>query len=559
MKKNRRQFIQNAALLAGSSLVGIKSANFFKRKPFDQLQYKGRMIDGGSKFAHLLRDPDFLRSALQKCETIVPQKRKTVIVGGGVSGLSAAWWLAKNSKTNLKNELVVLETGEDVGGNSSFSKNDVSPYPWGAHYLPLPSLDSVDLLEFLKSIQVIQGYNEKGWPLYDDFFICSDPHDRLLIHGHWQEGLLPTMGINSQDKADYKTFHQLMISFKSARGSDGKLAFAIPLDESSQDFEFLKFDSMDMKSFLNKFNFKSPFLHWYVNYCCRDDYGMPYNQVSAWAGIHYFASRRGLAANADSSSVLTWPEGNGWLTKQLKSKTVDTLGPESFSTNALVFHVRNSPKTPKSVDICYIDGSTNKIEIIQAKDVIICTPRFVTEKIWPDAHKLASSLNYAPWMVSNITLGLPDQKRGFPLCWDNVSFESDSLGYVVATHQTLRLRQEKTVFTLYWPLAGSLAEAKNARLFASKLEHSEHALKVVTDLELMHPGIHSRIDTIDVRLWGHGMIVPNVNFLERSLRKSVIKSTESIHLAHSDQSGISIFEEAFSRGIKAAKKVLANS
>ena len=32
-------------------------------------------------------------------------------------------------------------------------------------------------------------------------------------------------------------------------------------------------------------------LRWYADYCCRDDYGASSEQVSAWAGIHYFASR----------------------------------------------------------------------------------------------------------------------------------------------------------------------------------------------------------------------------------------------------------------------------
>jgi hypothetical protein len=32
-------------------------------------------------------------------------------------------------------------------------------------------------------------------------------------------------------------------------------------------------------------------LNWYMNYCCRDDYGATTNNTSAWAGIQYFASR----------------------------------------------------------------------------------------------------------------------------------------------------------------------------------------------------------------------------------------------------------------------------
>ena len=43
-----------------------------------------------------------------------------------------------------------------------------------------------------------------------------------------------------------------------------------------------------------------------VEYSCRDDYGVSHSKVSAWAGLHYFASRAGKAYNADSPNhVLT--------------------------------------------------------------------------------------------------------------------------------------------------------------------------------------------------------------------------------------------------------------
>ena len=38
----------------------------------------------------------------------------------------------------------------------------------------------------------------------------------------------------------------------------------------------------------------APALRWYIDYCCRDDYGAGAAQVSAWAGLHYFASRHGF-------------------------------------------------------------------------------------------------------------------------------------------------------------------------------------------------------------------------------------------------------------------------
>ncbi|HET7259125.1 MAG TPA: hypothetical protein VFI75_05355, partial [Candidatus Acidoferrum sp.] len=49
-----------------------------------------------------------------------------------------------------------------------------------------------------------------------------------------------------------------------------------------------------------------------MNYACRDDYGALAKDTSAWAGIHYFSSRE-----AEEKGPLTWPEGNGWITRRL--------------------------------------------------------------------------------------------------------------------------------------------------------------------------------------------------------------------------------------------------
>ncbi len=73
--------------------------------------------------------------------------------------------------------------------------------------------------------------------------------------------------------------------------------------------------------------------------------------------------------------------------------------------------------------------------------------------------------SYAPWMVANVTVGRMPAGRGAPLCWDNVIYGSRSLGYVVATHQSLQQVQRRTVLTYYWPLSDQPPdEARRAAL-----------------------------------------------------------------------------------------------
>ena len=62
---------------------------------------------------------------------------KYVIVGGGISGLSAARYLKKMGIEDF----VLLELENHIGGNSSNGENRYSKYPRGAHYLPLTNME----------------------------------------------------------------------------------------------------------------------------------------------------------------------------------------------------------------------------------------------------------------------------------------------------------------------------------------------------------------------------------------------------------------------------------
>jgi hypothetical protein len=79
---------------------------------------------------------------------------------------------------------------------------------------------------------------------------------------------------------------------------------------------------------------------------------------------------------------------------------------------------------------------------------------------------------------------------------------------------------------------------------------------VIRDLSGMHPGIEDRIEELNVWLWGHAMIKPVTGFIWGAGRREAMKPLGKIFFAHSDMSGISIFEEAQYRGIMGSKAAL---
>jgi phytoene dehydrogenase-like protein len=468
-----------------------------------------------------------------------------VIVGGGIAGLSAAWALQRHGYTDFE----ILELEDEVGGNSRSGRNAVSAYPWGAHYVPVPGKDAELVRLLFRELGVISG-DEGGKPIFREDYLCAAPEERLFRFGRWEEHLLPQVHLAPGEAEEHARFLSLMQEYSQSRGNDGRVAFTIPIELSSSDIRFRALDEMSMAAFLERHHFRSETLRWYVDYCCLDDYGAPAERVSAWAGVHYFASREPWAANVHGYQLLTWPEGNGWIVNSLRQK----LAPH-IRTKRLVLAIESVSAEPL---LSVLDFESGTVEVIRAKTVIYAAPRFTAPYVIAELRKgspaYLDDFVYHPWMVANVTLeDLPaDSKQGF--AWDNVIYQSRSLGYVDAAHQELGRREKPTVITYYLPLASADPAAARKEAQAQPWEYWRDL--VVSDLEVPHPGISALIRSIDVWLWGHGMIAPSPGFVWGTKRQQALQPLGSVYFAHSDMSGISIFEEAQYRGVYAAESAL---
>ena len=361
--------------------------------------------------------------------------------------------------------------------------------------------------------------------------------------------MLPDEGASEADRAQYAAFFAAMDSFRAARGTDGRKAFAIPIDQSSADEQFRALDRISMADWMRARGWDSAPLLWYVDYGCRDDYGTAMTDVSAWAGIHYHAARDGRGGDgAAPQAVLTWPDGNGHIVRRMKA----IVGPALCS--ALAWRVQPGSE---GVAVDVFEPGCNASRRIVARAAVLATPRFVADRLLGRTGDPAQTLaqSYAPWMVANVTLGRRPGGRGAPLCWDNVIYGSRSLGYVVATHQSLQQVQRRTVLTYYWPLSGqSPADARRAALAR---DLPEWQAMVLAELLAVHPELDGAVERIDVWLWGHGMIRPTPGYMWGAARAATCIHAPPVFFAHSDMSGISLFEEANERGVQAADAVAA--
>lgn len=468
----------------GASLVGLTQ--------------KGRAIAGGfvnesHQLGHRLRDGRVSSSAKRTVRVPV------VIVGGGIAGLSAAWRLHKRGF----HDFVLLEMEKEAGGNSRSGENEISAYPWAAHYIPVPGYRLTLVRELMQDLGVLRD------GVWDERMLCHSPQERVFVHGRWQEGFEPE---TREDRAEWARFEQRMEEFA------GTGAFTIPVSETPKSLEL---DRLSMHEWLHQNGFHSKYLHWYVDYACRDDYGARASETSAWMGVHYFASRD----HDEDRGPLTWPEGNGWIVRQMLRQ----LG-RYVRTGEPVIRVRPGREvlTPGT--------------LYKAQHVIWAAPSFLAQHIVEGAPAVA--MLYSPWVTANLTLDRIPKNRGFEPAWDNVIVGSPSLGYVRATHMNLRTHEDRSVWTWYH------ATSDRRALLDSTWDHWRDF--ILSDLERAHPDIRECVARIDVMRMGHAMARP----VTGGLTNPRPQPPRGIWLANSDLSGYSIFEEAQHRGVRAADAVL---
>lgn len=545
----RRSFLVWAGAsgaLAAGSVAGFRHW----REVTPSVHYPGR--DEG----HFLRDRDALPPPSQTIETGV------AIFGSGIAGLSAAWKLNKLGV----HQMLMIDGPQPYGNAAGGAFGDLA-YPTGAHYLPLPSPESVHVREMLADLGIIQKDAYAEQPTYDERFILHAPEERLLKDGHWQEGFIPTEGVPEWERAQHGRFFAEVARLRQTHGSDGRRVFVFPTVLSSQDPQWQALDQITLKQWLAQNGYTAPTLHWYLNYCCRDDYGTSYDKVSAWAGLHYYCSRWGQAANAGNGAWLTWPGGLQPLASglerasgiQRKAGTVVSLKETAQGIEALCFTLENGQ--PRSY-------------LVRARKAICAMPLYVAARVVenigaygfdPARHIPA----YAPWLVANFLLKrfpqeLPDQ----PLSWDNVVYRDASetgrsgdfgdsgaagLGYVVSTHQDIRVQPpEKTVFSAY--VALSERDPLSARKWL--LAATPQALLALASADLHSAygsDFASCVERVDITLRGHAMAAPLPNFRSNAGIRALREHEGRVLFAHADLSGFSVFEEAAWWGCRAAQ------
>jgi hypothetical protein len=540
---------------------------------------EGGFVGAGFERGHKLRDPAVL-AALRAKAPAFEQRTDVLVLGGGVAGLAAADELSRSNRS-----FALLELEDRVGGNARGhmmrAGDRMVRCPLGAHYLPVPPAGAVHVQQLLVSLDLARGSGESfALTSQGKRHLAHAPQERLWWpadehnpQGRWQAGLLPQVDSQSASQQQYRRFAQALAQVMEAT------RFELPVFSSSSERKGQvagvqrAFDAINFESWLREQGLRDEGLLWYLNYCCRDDYGADVSEVSAWAGLHYFASRHGFRAPGDTAlaaedrGVLAWPQGNAWLTERVAER-IEAARPEALKTGHLVLSVEDvGEATRREVLVRTWHAASGQVGAWRARDVIAAMPLRQAARVMaaPPLALLAAvkAQKTSAWLVANIAISEPlierERSAQLQLAWDSVLYHGAGLGYIHAGHQSIGA-SGPTVLTWYHALGTQRSAAQ------SLLDLPWHHWRdlIVAELGGPHPDLVRKIERIDLMRYGHAMSVPAVGVFQsassgalHALRKA--PPDARVRFAHADLAGYSVFEEAWSLGIDIARATMAKS
>ncbi len=492
-----------------------------------------------------------------------PQPAKTIstqvlIAGGGVAGLAAARAL----RLRGVDDYALLELEDEAGGNARGAMLGGIACPLGAHYLPVPGDDAPEVQDLLEEFGLRRRVAGR-WQI-DERHLCHSPQERLFFNGDWQEGLLPVQDVGQETLVQYRRFAVLMEQARKA----ARWTIPIRIEPSAPVQRALT--AITFRAYLDQLGLTDAHLRWYLDYCCRDDYGAGLATVSAWAGMHYFASRHGFHApggeSAEREGLLTWPEGNAWLTRRLAAPLGDRL-----RGGRIVLRIAS---TRSGVEVDALNTATHSVERWQAQRAIVALPLHVATRVVENPPDFlvdaAQRVVHAPWLVANLHLTQPLHDRpGAAPSWDNVLYGDDriapGLGYVDAMHQSLQALPGATVLTYYRALGDAPGGSQAARQVLLHKPWAAWRDEIVAELSAAHPELGSKVNQLDITRYGHAMAIPvprsngQIGLWPPWNERETLSKKEQrpgrrtlawqrLSFAHSDWAGYSVFEEAFTAG-----------
>jgi oxygen-dependent protoporphyrinogen oxidase len=489
---NRRDFIK--FVVAGAVTAGCPiDVSLMAAQSGDPQKSHGAEVDGeDNRICHQVRDGKvFTRPAAST-------RHDVVIVGGGVSGLTAAYRLQHR-------DFLLLEKEPHWGGNAYAMEHEGSVYATGSAFLAKH--------EYAYAFSKELGLELSPVNSPDASIIRGE-----LVPDTWGDGLT-RLPYPAPVRESFKKFKKEMSAIDVAKR--GNELYNKPFSD------FLKGYPAELKQWWDSFG--------------PSNWGATSEETAAGLAIENLQE---IAAESRGDDRYTWPGGLGAITKKL-AEILQAKHNDRMQAGATTVAVVSEKE---EVQITYMLGG--ELKTVAAKAVIMATPKFITRRIvdgLPDKQSEAMhQIRYIPYPVVNLIFDKPVFNHGYDTWCPGNSFTD----FVVADwviHKQAGYQQKFNILSCYTPMKdddrGYLLNEIGARKIAAK---------VLAEFQKLMPELN--VDPVEVHIYrrGHPLYMSTPG-LYTQVQPLVRQPMDRVFFANTDSQGP---ESTTNQGILAAQRAV---
>jgi hypothetical protein len=473
MTNSRRDFIK--FVVVGSVAAGCPIDSTLAEAPHPALS-GGPLVHGEHfEICHQVRDGhDFDRPDATR-------KVDIVIIGGGVAGLSAAYFLGGK-------DFLLFEKEDHFGGNAYLEQYEGQPFATGSAYAYKG--DAGDQLASEIGLKLLPVNN-------------PDPTivNKTFVPDTWGKGL---------DELPYTK--EVRASFRKFRDDVMKI---------HRRERLLELDSERLTKYTGAY--APEVQQWWDGYG-PSNWGARCEETSALVGI---SAAQDLARGADAQRVIL-PGGLGCITHKLVQVLQPKYKDRMLGEATVVAVVQDED----AVRVTYFHEE--KLTTVAAKVALVCTPKHITSRLvrnLPADQKTAMRrTRFAPYPVVNVIFDKPVYNRGYDSWCPGNSFTD----FIVADW-TVRnqpgYQQKNNILSFYTPLR----EGQRATLL-DEADCKTLAARVLADFQKLMPEFN--VDPVEVRIYrrGHPMFMATPHQYTTN-RIAAARPMERIFFGNADSGG----------------------
>jgi protoporphyrinogen oxidase len=423
-----------------------------------------------------------------------------VIVGGGISGLTAAYLLQQR-------DFLLLEKEPHLGGNAYLMEYQGQAYGTGSAFA-----DNEVAVAFAKEI----GLEPLPVNNFDPTIVNGE-----IVRDTWGDGI---------DKLPYPP--AVREAFKKFR----KELLAIDYDKREQ--ELLNIPFTDLLQ-----GYPPEIKLWWDGFGASS-WGARSEDTAAALAV---AQLQWMSGPNRKDDRYTWPGGLGALSKHL----VDVLQPKHAARMQTGCTIVAVTTDKNAVKVTYMQGA--ELTTVSAKAVIMATPKFITRRIVegiPEKQDEAmQQMRYIPYALVNLIFDKEVYRKGYDNWCPGNTFTDFIVADWVIRNQP-GYHPKYNILSCYTPL-----HEEERRLLLSEQASRKVARDVLKDFQKLFPG--SSVDPIEVHIYrrGHPMYMATPG-LYTKVQPLLRTPMDRVFFANTDSEGpISSTTQAITGARRVAQEV----